>query len=299
MRWKGRRQSTNVEDRRRATPGRKMAMGGGIGAILIAVIAAFMGGGDLSSVLRAVLGNATSNRAQGGTQTSDRPLTAQDKRLTNMVKTVLADTEDIWTDLFPPHFKRKYEKPVLVLFHDRVQWAGGIADKAMGPFYSPSDKKIFIDLSFYNEMDRKLNAPGDFAQAYVLAHEVGHHMQNLLGISGRVHQARSRVGKTEYNRLSVRLELQADFFAGVWAHHAEKRYEFLEPGDIEEALNAAAAIGDDTLQKKSRGYAVPDSFTHGTSAQRVAWFRHGFRTGDPTAGNTFDEAVFRRIDPGG
>ncbi|MDH3590856.1 MAG: neutral zinc metallopeptidase [Planctomycetota bacterium] len=299
MRWRGRRQSRNVEDRRRLTP-KGAAVGGGIGAIVIAIVVAFLGG-DPSAILKGGGGGVLAGQKNQANQPTrnDTPLSAADKELGEFVGTVLADTEDVWDDLFRRYFNQAYSHPKLVLFRDKVQWAGGVASSAMGPFYSPSDKKIFIDLSFYDEMRRRFKAPGDFAQAYVLAHEVGHHIQNLLGISDKVHRLRGKVSKVEQNRASVRLELQADFLAGVWAHHAHKRFDVLEPGDIEEALTAAAAIGDDRLQKQARGHTMPDSFTHGTSAQRVTWFRYGFRTGDPNKGNTFDDAVFRRIDPGG
>jgi uncharacterized protein len=203
------------------------------------------------------------------------------------VKVVLADTEDDWNNLFS-QMNQQYQEPTLVLFSGVVESACGNASSASGPFYCPADRKVYIDLSFYDELKEKLNAPGDFAMAYVIAHEVGHHVQNLLGISEKVQRARSQLSETEYNKLSVKLELQADFFAGVWANHAQKMQNILEPGDIEEALNAANAIGDDRLQKQSRGVVVPDAFTHGTSAQRMYWFKKGFETGDVRQGDTFN-----------
>jgi hypothetical protein len=200
---------------------------------------------------------------------------------------VLADTEDVWNNLFS-QMNQQYQEPTLVMFTGMVESACGNASSASGPFYCPADRKVYIDLSFYDELKDKLNAPGDFAMAYVIAHEVGHHVQNLLGISEKVQRARSQLSETEYNKLSVKLELQADFFAGVWANHAQKMQNILEAGDIEEALNAANAIGDDRLQKQSRGVVVPDAFTHGTSAQRMYWFKKGFETGDLRQGDTFN-----------
>jgi len=205
----------------------------------------------------------------------------------DFVAVVLGDTEDTWRE----EFHRKgatYIEPTLVLFSGAVQSACGYAQSAMGPFYCPGDQKVYIDLSFYRDLKDTMNAPGDFAQAYVVAHEVGHHIQNLLGISDKVHAARQRLSETEYNQLSVRLELQADCFSGVWANHADRARQVIEPGDIDEALNAASQIGDDRLQQQSRGYVTPDSFTHGTSEQRARWFRNGFRTGDMDSCNTFE-----------
>jgi len=219
---------------------------------------------------------------QGQTQPQGGP---QDE-LSKFVSVVLADTEDVWNDLFQ-RIGKDYREPKLVLFSSRVQSACGIAGAASGPFYCPGDDQLYIDLSFYQTLRDRIGAPGDFAQAYVIAHEVGHHVQNLLGITQKLDRMRGRVSEEDYNHLSVRLELQADFFAGVWAHHAQRMKNILEPGDIEEALGAASAIGDDTLQRRSQGYVVPDSFTHGTSAQRVKWFRKGFETGDLAQGDTF------------
>lgn len=212
---------------------------------------------------------------------------ARENEAASFVKVVLAETEDVWNKIFAEN-NQQYREPTLVLFTGTVQSACGNASSASGPFYCPADLKVYIDLSFYDELKNNLNAPGDFAMAYVIAHEVGHHVQNLLGISEKVQQARGQLSEAEYNKLSVKLELQADFLAGVWANHTQKLQNIIEPGDIEEALNAANAIGDDRLQKQSRGYVVPDAFTHGTSAQRMYWFKKGFETGDINQGDTFN-----------
>ena len=214
-----------------------------------------------------------------------QPSTA-DNELADFVSVVLADTEDTWESLFN-QMGGTYEEPNLVLFSGMVESACGYAQAAIGPFYCPRDRKVYIDLSFYRDLKNKMGAPGDFAQAYVISHEVGHHVQNLLGISDKVHAMRRRLSQKEYNKLSVKLELQADCFSGIWAHHAQKMRNILEPGDVEEALNAASMIGDDRLQKQARGYVTPDSFTHGTSAQRVTWFNRGFQTGSINTCNTF------------
>jgi predicted metalloprotease len=285
MRWRGRRGSSNVEDRRRM--GGPVMAGGGLGMIALIVIVALMGG-DPTALLQDM-----TQQVPGGGATP----TAEEDELAQFVSVVLADTEDVWRELFARR-GMTYQEPTLVIFTGRVNSACGLAGAAVGPFYCPADRKLYIDLSFYEQMRRQLGAPGDFAQAYVIAHEVGHHVQNLLGASDKLHSARGRVSETEYNRMSVRLELQADFYAGVWAHHAQRMRNVLETGDIEEALNAASAIGDDKLQRQSTGTVRPDSFTHGTSAQRVRWFRHGFETGDPAAGDTFDEANFQRVEAG-
>lgn len=280
MRWQGRRESGNVEDRRGSSKGGLIA-GGGIGTIVIALLVYFLGG-DPSQVVNM-------QQQQSTTQTPLSPeQEAAEKEAASFVKVVLADTEDVWNKLFTEKMNRQYQEPVLVMFTGVVESACGNASSASGPFYCPADHKVYIDLSFYDELKDKLNAPGDFAMAYVIAHEVGHHVQNLLGISEKVQRARSQLSETEYNKLSVKLELQADFFAGVWANHAQKLQNILEPGDIEEALNAANAIGDDRLQKQSRGVVVPDAFTHGTSAQRMYWFKKGFETGDVSQGDTFN-----------
>ncbi|MFZ5797763.1 MAG: KPN_02809 family neutral zinc metallopeptidase [Desulfobulbaceae bacterium] len=280
MRWESGRRSSNIEDRR----GMKMPggfKGGGIVIILLALIGMYFGI-DPSIILN--LGGQ-----MGGDQSSsssDYIPTPEENRLAEFVAVVLADTEDTWHQQFQ-RMGREYVEPTLVLFSGNVQSACGFAQAAMGPFYCPGDRKVYIDLSFYQDLKEKMNAPGDFAQAYVIAHEVGHHVQNLLGISDQVHAARSRVTETEYNQLSVRLELQADCLAGVWAHHADRSRQVVEPGDIDEALHAASQIGDDRLQQQSRGYVTPDSFTHGSSAQRTRWFRQGFAGGELGGCDTF------------
>ena len=284
MRWREGRRSENVEDRRGMGTG--VAVGGGLGVLLLAGLVMLLGG-DPSAIL-------TQGPPAGSEPTTKT--SPEEEELAEFVRVVLADTEDVWKEQFR-RLGRTYQEPTLVLFRGRVQSACGFASAAVGPFYCPADSKVYIDLSFYDELRRRLGAPGDFAQAYVIAHEIGHHVQNLLGTSDRVHQAQQRAGKAEANRLSVRLELQADFYAGLWAHHAQRGRKILEEGDLEEAMNAAHAIGDDALQRRGQGHVVPDSFTHGTSAQRAAWFRHGFHTGDVNEGDTFDEAHFARIDP--
>lgn len=280
MKWRNRRQSSNIEDRRgRSAPmgglGGKSIMGGGIGLILLLVFALL--GGDLGSMLSPQITSPENTPYEASQEEED---------LADFVSVVLADTEDVWTSLFR-EYNREYEKPTLVLFNDRVESACGVAGSSTGPFYCPADKKIYIDLSFYKELSQRFGAPGDFAMAYVVAHEVGHHVQTLLGISQQVQQLRGRVSEAEYNENLVRLELQADYLAGVFANYVHGR-GYLEEGDIEEAINAANAIGDDTLQKKAQGYVVPDSFTHGTSAQRMKWFRLGFQYGDLEHGDTFN-----------
>ncbi len=285
MRLDDMRESENVEDRRKAG-GAKLALGGGLGTVVLILLALFFGV-DPSALLQ----NTGQIQIQPGGDSSGASATddPRDASRARFVKQILGDTEDVWREQFEK-VGRKYEDPTLVLFRDRVQSACGFASAASGPFYCPSDHKAYLDLSFFDELDRRLGAPGDFAQAYVVAHEIGHHVQNLLGLSDQVHEAQGRVSEAEYNALSVRLELQADFLAGVWAHHANKERRVLEPGDIEEGLRAASAIGDDRLQMQGRGYVVPDSFTHGTSAQRVRWFRKGLETGDIRQGDTFSVA---------
>ncbi|MBN9483828.1 MAG: hypothetical protein BGO70_09495 [Bacteroidetes bacterium 43-93] len=279
MLWKGRRESDNVEDMRGSGGIGGKVIGGGIGTIIIAIIVYFLGG-DPGQVLQEspTMPKATQNEPYQETQ--------QEGEARHFVKVVLAETEDVWTDIFRKMGKT-YQKPKLVLFTDPVESACGNAMASMGPFYCPADEKVYIDLSFYDELKNRFHAPGDFTMAYVVAHEVGHHVQNLLGVSEQMQQLRSRLSEKEYNQLSVRLELQADFYAGVWAHYTETK-GIVEPGDIDEALNAAEAIGDDRLQKQSQGYVVPDAFTHGTSAQRMKWFKKGYETGDIRQGNTFD-----------
>ena len=277
MRWKGRRGSENVEDRR--SMGTPVMAGGGILGLIVVVIVMLMGG-DPRPLLQQMQNNQPAQQAGQGDVDP-----AQDE-LAEFVSVVLADTEDVWTDLFRRSGK-EYEKPTLVLFRRRVESACGFQSAATGPFYCPPDQKVYIDLSFYEQMTEELGAPGDFARAYVIAHEVGHHVQKLLGISDRVHREQSRAGEAESNELSVRLELQADFLAGVWAHHADENWQILEEGDVKEALDAAAAIGDDRLQEKARGVIVPESFTHGSSKQRTKWFVRGLKTGDMNQGDTF------------
>jgi len=218
-----------------------------------------------------------------------RATSPEEDELAEFVSVVLADTEDVWNKLFSEE-GQSYREPKLVLFTGQVQSACGFASAAVGPFYCPGDETVYIDLQFYDELRRKFGAPGDFAQAYVIAHEIGHHVQKQLGITSKVDAMRGRVSQEEFNQLSVRLELQADFFAGVWAHHAQRMQQILEPGDINEALQAAGAIGDDRLQKQAQGYVVPESFTHGTSEQRERWFRRGFESGDMAQGDTFNAA---------
>jgi uncharacterized protein len=278
MRWQGRGGSGNIEDRR-GMGGGGMAAGGGIGAVVLGIIY-FLVTGDPSGVIP--------QQQPGGAQQepSSPAATAENDTLAQFVSTILRDTEVTWAEIFRESGEA-YQEPRLVLFDGAVQSACGGATTAVGPFYCPGDQKVYIDLSFYQQMRRELGAPGDFAQAYVIAHEVGHHVQTLTGISQQVNSASQRAGEEERNRLSVMQELQADCYAGVWAHHAEARQPWLEPGDVDEALNAASAIGDDRLQKQQQGYVVPESFTHGTSAQRQRWFRTGFESGDMQRCDTF------------
>ena len=277
MRWRGRRESTNVEDRRGVSRG-GLAVGGGVGTIVLIVLALLLGA-DPRELL-----DQTQSNAPPETQ-SARQVNPQEDELKKFTSVVLAETEDVWQQLFQQVGKR-YQEPTLTIFGGQVRSACGAAGASTGPFYCPGDQKLYIDLSFYRDLKTRLGAPGDFAQAYVVAHEVGHHVQNLLGTMDQVSARQARMSEADANRLSVMLELQADFYAGVWAHYAERR-GIIEAGDIEEALNAATAIGDDRLQRQGQGYVVPDSFTHGTSEQRVRWFRKGFETGDIRQGDTF------------
>jgi predicted metalloprotease len=254
-----------------------VVVGGGLGMLLILVLAMLLGV-DPRPLLQQV-GQAPPGAAQPGAP-------GENDELRQFVSVVLADTEDVWNDLFR-RMGREYREPTLVIFGGRTESACGLASAAVGPFYCPADEKLYLDFSFFEEMRRRLGGGGDFAQAYVIAHEVGHHVQNLLGVSDRVQSMRGRISEREYNDLSVRLELQADFYAGVWAHHAQRMRQILERGDIEQAIRTAAAIGDDQLQRQSQGYVVPDSFTHGTSEQRVRWFTRGLQTGDMSQGDTF------------
>ncbi|MCC6676380.1 MAG: zinc metallopeptidase [Phycisphaerales bacterium] len=283
MRTDRMRESQNVEDRRRAGP--RIAVGGGIGGIILVIIVILMGGNPAQLLNQMNQGGGPLALPSGPAGPAG-PLSAAEEAQADFVRRVLGDTEDVWSDLFA-RAGRTYAEPTLVLFSDRVESACGIAGAATGPFYCPADSKVYIDLSFYDDLATRFGAPGDFAQAYVIAHEVGHHIQNLLGTAEKVHSARGRVSEAEYNDLSVRLELQADYLAGVWAHHAQTSRQILESGDVEEALRCAAAIGDDRLQRQAQGYVVPESFTHGTSEQRARWFRMGLETGDINTHNPF------------
>jgi predicted metalloprotease len=275
MQWRGRRQSSNVEDRRGSGGG--MMVGGGIGTIVIALLAYFLG---IDPSVVDQIPTQVNPRAESSQQRSP-----EEDSLAQFVSVVLAETEDVWNEQLRKQ-GTQYREPTLVMFSQQVQSACGVAGASVGPFYCPQDAKVYIDLAFYRELRNRFGAPGDFAQAYVIAHEVGHHVQNLLGISDKVQQMQARASREEANRLSVRLELQADFLAGVWAHYAQQR-GILDPGDVEEALNAASAIGDDRLQEEAQGRVVPDSFTHGTSEQRMRWFKRGLETGDINQGDTF------------
>ncbi|WP_306350446.1 neutral zinc metallopeptidase [Flavobacterium sp. '19STA2R22 D10 B1'] len=284
MKWQGRRQSTNMEDDRRISSGGKVALGGGAIGIIILVINLFMGG-DSSQLLQQVQQQMEQQSTQTGAP--DRELTPEEVEMGQFVATVLGDTEDVWTKIFAEN-GMKYKAPKLKLFTGSVQTACGGASSASGPFYCPADQKVYMDMGFFEELKTKFGAEGgDFAIAYVIAHEIGHHVQNLLGTSGKVHQLQQSKSETEGNKLSVALELQADFYAGIWAHYDNQMHDVIEEGDIEEALSAANAVGDDAIQKKMQGQVVPDSFTHGTSAQRMRWFKLGFETGDMKKGDTF------------
>lgn len=273
MRWKGRERSQNVEDRRMGKPAR-VAGGGSLVVLLIAVVMMFMGV-DPRGLLDAV-------QQQQAAPVADNPVARiqPDDETGEFISVVLRDTENVWSELFAANVDGQYRPPKLVIFSDQVRSACGSASAAMGPFYCPADQRVYVDPGFFDELERRHNAPGDFAQAYVIAHEVGHHVQKLIGFSDEVERIRRIGDKSEANRASVRLELQADYLAGVWAHHAHQEYEILEDGDIAEAMNAANQIGDDTLQRQSQGFVVPGRFTHGTSAQRVRWFKQGLATGD-------------------
>ena len=276
----GRRKSSNVEDRR--GKGGKIALGGGIGGVIIAAVIALLMGKDPSSALQQL------GETQQVSETEFVP-TEQEKELELFASQILASTEDVWSALFKK-MGRTYEAPKLVLFKGSVQSGCGGASASSGPFYCSADRSVYIDLDFFADMQKTIGAGGDFAYAYVIAHEVGHHVQNLLGDLGTVHQKMAAASKTESNQLSVRLELQADFYAGVWAHNENKMFGSLDDGDIEEAISAAGKIGDDYLQKKARGYATPETFNHGTSAQRTRWLKKGFTTGDVRSGDTFSPA---------
>ncbi len=280
MRLDGQEESENVEDRRSISP-RGVVIGGGAGTLLLMLVVWLLGGNPLQ-----LLQQQPGQPGQIGQPQLGRDL-PQQAELTHFVKIVLRDTEVVWDDLFRER-QKAYRYPTLVLFTGAVDSACGFTSSAVGPFYCPEDEKVYLDLGFYRKLKTRFGAPGDFAQAYVIAHEVGHHVQKLLGISDRVAVARRRASRNESNDLSVCLELQADFFAGVWANHAQRRFKFLDPGDIADALRCANAIGDDHLQLQERGTIIPDSFTHGTSAQRMRWFKRGWTTGDMTQGDTFN-----------
>jgi uncharacterized protein len=278
MLWQGRRESENVEDARGSGGGGRIVLGGGIGTVILVVLYLLLGGDP-----QALFNSQQAQLPQTAQYDSQAPRDEASK----FVAVVFADTEDAWHEIFR-QMGREYQEPKLVLFTDLIQSGCGFARGATGPFYCPQDWRVYVDLGFYRLLQERLGAGGDFAEAYVIAHEVGHHVQNLLGITDRVQAARRRVSEAEYNRLSVRLELQADFLAGVWARYADRAKHVVEAGDIEEAMRAASAVGDDRLQYRSRGYVVPDSFTHGTSEQRIRWFRRGYETGDLSQGDTFN-----------
>jgi hypothetical protein len=288
MRWDEGRQSTNIEDRRGASPVRKGVFGGGIGLVVLVIIGMIFGIDP-----RVMLGlGAVADKVIPQKEAAPGPAPGEggrpdpDAQMKQFVAFVLGDTEETWNAIFKQSGKQ-YREPKLVLFSGAVQSACGHAQAAMGPFYCPADQKVYIDLAFYQDLQNRFKAPGDFAQAYVIAHEVGHHVQNLLGIADQVRQLQQRVGQREANELSVRMELQADCLAGVWANHAQKARKVLEQGDIEEGLNAAAQIGDDRMMKRSQGYVVPDAFTHGSGEQRVRWFKRGLQTGSVSQCDTF------------
>lgn len=279
MKWQGRRGSGNIEDRRGMSGGR-MAVGGGIGTIVIVIIVLLLGG-DPSQLL---------NNITGGTETEQVNSSAEEDQMAQFVSVVLKDTETVWGKIFEQS-NITYRQPKLVLFRGQVESACGLASAASGPFYCPTDERVYIDLSFCDQLKTRFGAYGDFAVAYVIAHEIGHHVQNLLGILNKVDSQKSGLSKTKANKLTVRLELQADFLSGMWAHYAQEMLNTLDAGDIEEAMNAAAAVGDDKLQMESQGRVVPDAFTHGTSVQRKEWFRKGWTTGDIDKGDTFSADI--------
>ena len=282
MKWEGRRQSSNMEDRRGMGTGGKVLAGGGLIGVVFLVIQMFMGG-DNAQLMQELQNQIEQQQPASGPA---QPLSEEDQKMGDFVATVLADTEDVWHKIFQEN-GMTYVEPKMVLFRGSVQTACGGASSASGPFYCPGDQKVYMDLDFFYELKTRFGAKGgDYAIAYVIAHEVGHHVQTLLGTSGKVRELQQKASKTEGNKLSVSLELQADFYAGLWTHYNQK---YLEEGDIEEALSAAQAVGDDAIQKKMQGHVVPDSFTHGTSEQRVKWFGKGFKSGDIRLGDTFAE----------
>lgn len=284
MKWSGRRSSENFEDRRGMSSGGKTIVGGGIIGIIILLLNVF--GGENAQMLSPILEQMNQGN---GTPTEQRALTATEIEEGKFIEAILVDTEDVWSKIFQEN-NMQYKRPNLVLFTDAAETACGNATSASGPFYCPSDQKVYMDLAFFEELKTRFGAQGgDFATAYVIAHEIGHHVQTLLGTSNKMRQMQEGKSEAEANKLSVALELQADFYAGVWTHYNQKMNNFLEEGDIDEALSAAHAVGDDAIQAKIQGHIVPESFTHGTSAQRKAWFMKGYKTGDIKQGNTFDE----------
>lgn len=280
MQWRGRRQSSNVDDQRGRRRVGGTAFKGGLGMVAIVIVVSLIMGENPLALLQGIESQTSSVPSS---QNVDWQPTAEEEELAQFVRVVLGDTEDVWNSLLDD-----YREPTLVMFSGQVESACGLASSSTGPFYCSEDERVYIDLSFYEDLKNRFQAPGDFAQAYVIAHEVGHHVQHLSGITDKVHALRGKINESDYNKYSVRLELQADFLAGVWANHANSMNSILEPGDIEEALNAASAIGDDRLQMQAQGQVVPDSFTHGTSAQRMRWFKKGFETGDMSQGDTFN-----------
>ena len=291
MRLEKIKRSSNVEDRRQMRGGTK-AVGGGLGAIVMALIAIFIFKKDPVQTLSNLALQTSQQQSVGPA----REFTPEEQALQEHVEKVLTLTEDVWEEIFPYAAEKfsggaaPYVKPKLISFSGRIRTACGLADAGMGPFYCPGDQQVYIDLAFYDELKKKFKAPGDFAQAYVIAHEVGHHVQKLLGFSDFVNEKRQQLAPEEFNKYSVKLELQADYFAGVWANRAQKNWQVLERGDLEEGIRAAGAVGDDTIQKQAQGYAVPESFTHGTAEQRIKWFTLGLESGDPRAHNPFDLA---------
>jgi predicted metalloprotease len=283
MRLENQRASENIEDRRGLKAG-PVLVGGGLSALFLALLVSFLGG-DPQKVLQQQQAQQGGRGGRAGEARQE--LSPEEVRMGEFVKRILGSTEDVWTELFPKEIKRRYKEPTLVMFSGQTKSACGFANAAVGPFYCPADQKVYIDLAFYDELKNKFRAPGDFAQAYVIAHEIGHHVQNQLGLTDKVHSRQGRVSKEEFNQLSVRLELQADYLAGVWAHHAQKTKGILEAGDLKEGLVAATAIGDDRLQMQAQGYVVPDSFTHGSSEQRLRWFTKGLKAGTIEGFDTF------------
>ncbi len=287
MRLQGRRESSNVEDRRRMSAGTKAGVGG-IGGIILIVIFTLLGGGNWGDALNNVVQSGAMGTVQEETVQGQQAFTEEEEELARFSRQILAGTEDVWSKVFQ-QMGRRYEPPTLVLFTNRVNSACGSASAAVGPFYCSADQRLYIDLSFFSQMKQQLGADGDFAYAYVIAHEVGHHVEYLLGSLGQAHQQMSQTDKVTANRISVRLELLADYYAGVWAHYDNEAYKSLEPGDIDEALDCAEKIGDNYLQQKAQGYVQPESFTHGTSAQRKRWLNRGLQTGDMSI-TTFDKS---------